>query len=548
MLPLPTSNAFAVFIGACAMVAVGIASSSAAAVMLGSTVLLGLAAVFALTLPVGARLRRDRLELAWWHVPQGEAVSTRGSVVAGARFDVQASLRHFGTRPLVLSQLVPAHGSTLRCVRGAQGAVLLPGQSRSEFELGFVAAAPGRLVLHGLSVMVHGPLDLFRAPLYFPIPLVLRALPRTAASVRVPLRESASVASRRSGQLLRRRPGGGTELRELRELVPGDAFKMIAWKASAKAGKLMVREMESEVQQTVYVVLDISGSMRGGTPGDRKLDYGIELAAALLRSALERGDQAGVITADGRVVGHAPAREGLGHMATLDEVLLAATEVIDADLTEPDDDEVTALVARYVRHQDGVDFRVGAGFDLDGLARHVQVTLANEHELRLLAKVVSPDGRHDPRVLTLRRFCRARGIELRYRPEARGPGKAQGLAQALRTAAGGSRVPRTILVVTDFDGVSDPALLENTLRMLRTRQHAVSFLVPDAPSLLPRPDSRLVADLQLVYGLSETRRIADMRSFLYKLGVPLAVSSRRPGLRSSWTGSIKVGQTSKDAS
>jgi hypothetical protein len=379
---------------------------------------------------------------------------------------------------------------------------------------------------------------------------VLRALPRTAASVKVPLRESATVASRRSGQLLRRRPGGGTELRELRELVPGDAFKMIAWKASAKAGKLMVREMESEVQQTVYVVLDISGSMRGGTPGDRKLDYGIELAAALLRSALERGDQAGVITADGRVVGHAPAREGLVHMATLDEVLLAATEVIDADLTEPDDDEVTALVARYVRHQDGVDFRAGTGFDLDGLARHVQTTLASEHELRLLAKVSGqPEPQHDPRVLALRRFCRARGIELRYRPESHGLGKAQGLAHALRTAAGGSRVPRTILVVTDFDGVSDPALLESTLRMLRTRQHAVSFLVPDAPSLLPRPDSRLVADLQLVYGLSETRRIADMRSFLYKLGVPLAVSSRRPGVRAAWAGTGKPGLgPAKDAS
>jgi uncharacterized protein (DUF58 family) len=541
MLPLPTSNAFAVFIGACAMVAVGIAGSSAAAVMLGATVLLGLAAVFALTLPVGARLRRDRLELAWWHVPQGDAVSTRGSVVAGARFDVQASLRHFGTRPLVLSQLVPAHGGALRCVRGAQGAVLLPGQSRSEFELGFVAAAPGRLVLHGLSVMVHGPLDLFRAPLYFPIPLVLRALPRTAASVRVPLRESASVASRRSGQLLRRRPGGGTELRELRELVPGDAFKMIAWKASARAGKLMVREMESEVQQTLYVVLDIGGSMRGGAPGDRKLDYGIELAAALLRSALERGDQAGVITADGRVVGHAPAREGLTHMASLDEVLLAATEVIDADLTEPDDDEVTALVARYVRHQDGVDFRVGTGFDLDGLARHVQRTLLSEHELRLLAKV---SGQQDPRMLSLRRFCRARGIELRYRSEPRGQGKAQGLAQALRTAAGGSRVPRTIVVVTDFDGVADPSQLEGTLRMLRTRQHAVSFLVPDAQALLPRPDSRLVADLQLVFGLAEARRIAEMRTFLYKLGVPLSVSSRRPAPRVAWNASSK----SKDAS
>ncbi|MEY4575913.1 MAG: hypothetical protein RL701_616 [Pseudomonadota bacterium] len=528
MLPLPTPNALAAFVAACAMVTMGIAGSSALAVMLGSVVLIGLAVVFVFTLPVGARLRRDRLELAWWHTPHGEPVSTRGSVVAGARFDVQASLRHFGARPLVLSQLVPAHGAALRCVRGAQGAVVLPGQSRSEFELAFVAGAPGRLVLHGLSVMVHGPLDLFRAPLYFPIPLVVRALPRTAAATRVPLRESASVAAKRSGQALRRRPGGGTELRELRELVPGDAFKTIAWKASAKAGKLMVREMESEVQQTLYVVLDISGTMRGGAPGDRKLDYGIELAASLLRSALERGDQAGVITADGRVVAHAPAREGLAHMATLDEVLIGATEIIDADLTEPDDDEVVALVARYVRHQDGLDFRTANGFDLDGLARHARNSLTGEHELRQLSKQPIPT---DPRAHWLRRFCRARGIELRYRPDTRGFAKAQGLAQALRAAAGGSRVPRTIIVVTDFDGVNEPAALEATLRMLRARQHAIAFVVPDAQSLLPRAASRLVSDLQLVYGLAETRRATEMRAFLYKLGIPLSVSARRTTAR-----------------
>ncbi|MET0384945.1 MAG: DUF58 domain-containing protein [Polyangiales bacterium] len=524
MLPLPTPNALVAFVGACAMVAVGIAGNSAAAVMLGSAVLLGLSVVFALTLPVGARLRRDRLELAWWHT-HGGPVLTRGSVVAGARFEVQASLRHFGTRPLTLSQLVPAHGSSVRCVKGAYGAVILPGQSRSEFVLSFVAAAPGRLVLHGLSVMVHGPLDLFRAPLYFPIPLVIRALPRTAASVNVQLRGSASIAAERSGMMMRRRPGGGTELRELRELVPGDAFKTIAWKASAKAGKLMVREVESEVQEILYVVLDISGTMRGGSLGDRKLDYAIELAASLLRRALERGDQAGMITADGRVVAHAPAREGLAHMAGLHEVLLSATEVIDPDLTEPDDDEVVNLVARYVRHQDGIDFRTAGGFDIDGLTRHARAALVNEHELRHSSKPAIPS---DPRIQWLRRFCRARGIELRYRPETRSGGKAHGIAQALRTAAGGSRVPRTIVVVTDFDGISDPSVIESTLRMLRARQHAVSFVVPEAQSLLPQPATRLTSDLQLVYGLSEARRASEMRALLYKLGVPLSVSPRRP--------------------
>jgi uncharacterized protein (DUF58 family) len=523
MLPLPTPPALAAFSGAVLMVLIGIFGGSALALMLGAVVLIGLATALAFTLPVGARLRRDRLELAWWHT-HAEPLATRGSVVAGARFDVRASLRHYGQSPLVLSDLVPAHGTALRCVRGAHGAIVLPGPSRSEFDLTFVAAAPGRLVLHGLSVMVHGPLHLFRAPLYFPIPLMIRALPRSAARTLPPQRPSASVAADRAGNARRRRPGGGSDLREIRELLPGDAFKTIAWKATAKAGRLMVREVESEVQETLYVILDISGSMRGGVLGDRKLDHGIELAAHLLREALERGDRAGAITVDGRIVAHAPAREGLPQMTAIHEVLLGATEIVDADLTEPDDEELTALVARYVRHQDGVDFRRGAAIDLEGLARHAASALASEQERRALLAPVPAESR-EGRIL--RRFCRARGIALRYRSETRGFAKTQGLAQALRMAAGGSRVPRSIATITDFDGVVQVDQLVPTIKMLRSRQHALSFIVPDAASLLPPPTSRLIADLQLVYGLAEKRRGDETRELLFKLGVPLSVSARR---------------------
>src|SRR5205807_2026055 len=126
------------------------------------------------------------------------------------------------------------------------------------------------------------------------------------------------------------------------------------------------------------------------------------------------------------------------------EVLLGATEIIDPDLTEPDDEEIIALVARYVRHQDGLDFRVPNGIDLEGLVRHTRAALLGEHEPRSNVKAAIPS---DPRVQLLRRFCRARGIELRYRPETRGFAKSQGLASAIRAAAGGSRMPRSIVTI-----------------------------------------------------------------------------------------------------
>ncbi|HKU39752.1 MAG TPA: hypothetical protein VJR89_16440, partial [Polyangiales bacterium] len=172
MVPLPTQTTIAAFAGALAMLLSGVAFSSATAVISGGVILVALASAFTLSLPLGARLRRERLELTWWHA-HGETGAARGSVVSGVPFEVHVSLRHYGQRRLVLSELLPTHGNTVRCVRGTQADLMLPPRTRSEFNLAFVAACPGRVVLHGLSVAVQGPLDLFRAPLYFPIPLVI---------------------------------------------------------------------------------------------------------------------------------------------------------------------------------------------------------------------------------------------------------------------------------------------------------------------------------------------------------------------------------------
>jgi uncharacterized protein (DUF58 family) len=424
----------------------------------------------------------------------------------------------------MLSELLPTHGNTVRCVRGSNADLPLPARTRSEFRLAFVAACPGRVVLHGLSVAVQGPLDLFRAPLYFPIPLVVQALPRSVLELRTPLRTSVAVAVERAGLTQRRRRGGGSDLREIRELMPGDPFKTIAWRASAKAGHWMVREVESEVQETLYIVLDIGGSMRGGEPGTRKLEHGIELAAQLAQRALEGGDRVGLITVDTRIVAHAPAREGQRQTALIHEALLHATEIVDRDLTEPDDDELVALAARYVRHQDGVDYRTKTGVDLDALARHAAAALSGDREHRSLnADVVASD-----RVTKLlRRFCRARGIALRYRQEGRSFAKVTGLSKALKAAAGNSRVPRSVLVITDFDGIFQPEVLVSTLRMLRAQQHVISFVFPDARAIAAAAESQIVEQLQWVYGLAEERRLREAHALLGKLGIPLFASSPR---------------------
>ncbi|MDD9936943.1 MAG: DUF58 domain-containing protein [Myxococcales bacterium] len=519
MLPIPTRSAALVFIGCVATICCGIAAASPTAVVFAGGCLLGLATALALTMPLGARLRRERLEFAWWHAHSTSAAGEHG-VVVGAPIEVRCYVRNRGVRPLRMLDLAPSVPQGVEVIGPERAELRMAPRSRAEFSFRVRALAAGRVVLQGLAVSVPGPFGLFIAPLYFPSPLAIKVLPRAAARALPPSTTTGGQSVERVGVTPLRRPGAGTDLHEIRELRPGDPFKSIAWKPSARAGRLMVREVEREVQETIYLILDISGSMRGGAPGDRKLDHCIEMVSVAAREALERGDRVGLITVDGRVATHVAASEGLQHMTRIYRALLESTDVVDSDLTEVDDEDVVELVGRYLKRQHGLDLSRDGTFELSALVQHAERALQADRDE---GEVVAGSPQH----ATLRRFCRKRGIPLPYRAETRAFAKAEGLARALQTAAGNTRAPRTILLLSDFDGVFDPAPLLKTLALLRARRHLLSCVFPDARSLTPPAASGLRNDLHRVYSLQESRRLAEVRALFGRLGVPVVAYGAR---------------------
>ncbi|MFO0711186.1 MAG: DUF58 domain-containing protein [Sandaracinus sp.] len=516
MLPIPTQTAIVAFFGASLCLAAGTASGSYAATVIGASLLLTLALVFLLTVPVGRRVRRQKLEFAWW-LAHGDPGADAGAAVPNKPFDVRCFLRHRGADALSLSEITPLVPGGARLLDDDLGVLEVPGASRTEFSFRLLAPATGRVVLHGLAVRLGGPLRLFEVPLYFPNPLVIKVLPQAALSLRGSVRTLTGLPIERAGASMLA-AGGGTELKELRDMQPGDSFRSIAWRPSARRGKLLVREVEQEVQETRYLVLDVSGTMRGGAPGQRKLDYGIEAVAAEARRTLARGDQLGLVTVDGRVLGHVTARDGNAQVFRVLDALVAATEVVDSDLTDVDDDEVVGIVGRYVRQQDGIDFRTPQGaWNLTLLAKHVTKQLG---ELSARSDRAGVDVHaQTPAGTLLRRFCLVRGIPLPHRPDPRDGAKAPSFAAVLHAIAGSSRAPMSIALVTDLDGLGDPAPLVSTLKLLRARGHAIVVLALDAPSFYARPGDVLGGTLWDVYARGESRRARDVATLLAPLGV-----------------------------
>ena len=89
-----------------------------------------------------------------------------------------------------------------------------------------------------------------------------------------------------------RNPGDGAELYEIRDYASGDPFKKILWSATAKTGKLIVRENETEVNIPVMFLMNTSWFLRFGSP-KMMFDQLAETALSVADSALRAGDPFG---------------------------------------------------------------------------------------------------------------------------------------------------------------------------------------------------------------------------------------------------------------
>jgi len=97
---------------------------------------------------------------------------------------------------------------------------------------------------------------------------------------------------------LTRRKGMGIDILGIREYVSGDDFRRIAWKATAKAQRLMVKEYEGRSFRNIVVVVVLhSGHFAGDPPPIQHISRAI---VDLVDKALKRGMnvRVGVITED----------------------------------------------------------------------------------------------------------------------------------------------------------------------------------------------------------------------------------------------------------
>jgi uncharacterized protein (DUF58 family) len=205
-------------------------------------------------------------------------------------------------------------------------------------------ASPSRLGVHAwpaLSMRIAGPLGLAWWPKQPVCQLQVRVLPdlfRGEGEVKGMAATGAKVGTE---------IGAGAEVMRLREYRAGDPPRVIDWKATARAGRLISRDFAQDHRLQIVIVVDAgrASALRAGAL-DRFGHY-VNVAARLAQYAAGQEDLVGlVVYADRPLVALAPAR-GTQAVARLRAVLAAAR----VERTESNPLYAATRVRSLVRHR-----------------------------------------------------------------------------------------------------------------------------------------------------------------------------------------------------
>ena len=163
-------------------------------------------------------------------------------------------------------------------------------QGREAWQYPLTFPRRGRQYLPGLRMLTRFPFGLFAKvsrPL-LPDPVLVYPAIRALAPDEIP-------AALEPGWRERDRRGQGAGLRNLRPYRPGDDPRLLHWKTSAKAGDLMVKELEDEDCPRIRLVVEDPTPETPSTALEANLTY----AASVAAHAIRLGCLVELVTADG---------------------------------------------------------------------------------------------------------------------------------------------------------------------------------------------------------------------------------------------------------
>ena len=114
-----------------------------------------------------------------------------------------------------------------------------------------------------------------------------------------------------------RKVGQDNEFERLRDYTRDDNFKHIAWRSTARRGKLTVKDFQANQSQRLIFLVDCGRMMTAQAAGLSLLDHALNAMLMLSYVALRQGDSVGLMCFSDEVHGYVPPRGGMAQMNQL---------------------------------------------------------------------------------------------------------------------------------------------------------------------------------------------------------------------------------------
>lgn len=417
--------------------------------------------------------------------------------------------------------------------------------------LNYTAYLPcaGRMSLPGVRLILEDMYGLFREHRFREFPKSYRVLPGyyEAGELRPTVKRNNTLP--RHGIHRLQRSGMGSELLELREYVPGDPPKSIAWKVSARRDKLLTRQYESEVPVRVHLIVDGSIPTRIGGFGLRLLDQLNYVAASVAQAAVAVGDPVDCLLVDESGCQRLPWFTGDRGMLDLLKALA------DFSIKPPPTASAvtpymkhTAMTLAHERYPELLDSRynlVPFTFRSDYRRRYrlvgVLSTLydfsAREHAACMLSDI--------PLAEPLQRFLFEAGMPWMAPllpalddPAQQALQRMEGISRAMLRSIMHAHDNEVFVILADvLSAAPSFSALARTVKLAIAKHHRVAFVCPTTTFLRPKaepvlPASESIADLLQAAERTRVRDCAlELKRDLTKLGASVSFSGEQNAVR-----------------
>lgn len=237
----------------------------------------------------------------------------------------------------------------------------------------------------GTFLRLDCPLGLVQKQIELPTQETVRVYPNVLALREFDLLKQQG-RLREMGIRRSRARGLGTDFESLRDYAVGDDFRKVDWKASARRGKMVVRQFEQERNQCIIVCIDIGRHMLAEVNGVRKLDHVLDALLMLTNAAAVAGDLVGLLVYADTVRRYIPPRKGRSQVGlVIDAIHDLIAEPVESDPVAA----FSYLTTRWKRRSLLVNF---TDFDDPDRARDLAVSFGSlsRHHLAVICRVQDP--------------------------------------------------------------------------------------------------------------------------------------------------------------